>query len=93
MLANFAFIENFDNILSFSDVIAITPKSPEINIAFNNVIKDNELKMSNTKAHFMNIYQENNFIKKSEEQTPQLSVNRSSVFGSNKGKIKRTSIL
>ena len=93
MLANFAFIENFDNILSFSDVIAITPKSHEINIAFNNVIKDNELKMSNTKTHFMNIYQENNFIKKSEGQTPQLSVNGSSVFGSNKGKIKRTSIL
>ena len=93
MLANFAFIENFDNILSFNDVIKIAPKTPEINIAFNGIIKDNEIQMSKSKSHFMNIYKENNFVKKDDDQLPQLSINKTSVFGSNKGRIKRTTIL
>ena len=94
MLANFAFIENFDNILSMNDVIKISPSTQQVSMnKFDNFVKDNEVQMSKTKSHFMNIYQENNLVNRSESETPQLSLNRTSTFNSNKNRIKRSKIL
>ena len=93
MLANFAFIENFDNILSFNDIIKIAPQETQSNIAFNNFVNSNEQCMSKTKAHFMNVYQENNWNSNPESEKPTISANKLKTFGRNKGAIKRSKIL
>ena len=96
MLANFAFIENYDSILSFKDLIKISPKQTESNINdFNNfVLSKKEPMMSSTKTNFMNIYSENNFEKKDDEVTEVAKINKhnGSMFNKNKGFIKRRGI-
>lgn len=100
MIANFAFVENFEHVLSFNDMISVVEKH-EVNEDLDNFVNNvygssnNENSMSKTKASFMNIYNDNDLYSNSSEAPRDKVISEipnSKMFGRNRKTLNRTKI-